>query len=86
MVQEGSFPILNCTFFHGEKYTLISLYSIYPTSGKSFFFVVDIIHAILDQTQTGTIILAGDLNHTFGKLNRHTVAIKRANSRNIQKG
>lgn len=55
-----------CTF-HGEKYTLITLYT--PPGANLVF--LDIIQAILGQVQTGTIILAGDLNHIFDQIDRH---------------
>ena len=65
MDQEGCFLILNCTL-HGEKYTLISLYI--PPGAISGVF--DRIQTILEQIQTGSIILAGELRHTFDKIDR----------------
>lgn len=65
--QDGRFLVLTCTLY-GERYTLRALY---VPSGANLI-LLDKIQNILDNTQTGTIILGGDLNHTFDKLDQHS--------------
>lgn len=66
--QEGRFLVLTCTLY-GERYTLVSLY-IPPGANLGF---LDKIQNILDNNQTGTMIIGGNFNHTFDKLDRHSL-------------
>lgn len=65
------FLILTCTLY-SEKYVLVSLY-IPPGANLAF---LDKILNILDNNQTGIIIIGGDFNHSFDKLHRHSLKRK----------
>lgn len=60
---EGRYLIIQCEI-HGDKYTLINIYS--PPSVDMKF--LKNIQEIIDSMLTGTIVCAGDLNHIFTEL------------------
>lgn len=60
---EGRYLIIQCEI-HGDKYTLINIYS--PPSVDMKF--LKNIQEIIDSMLTGTIVCAGDFNHIFTEL------------------